>query len=40
MRNDKVSLEAAREQYGVVLDEHTLAVDYEATAALRRARTA
>ncbi len=40
VRNDKVSPEAARELYGVVLDERTLAVDYEATAALRRARTA
>ena len=33
---DKVSLEQAREQYGVVLDPDTLAVDSEATAALRR----
>ena len=40
VRNDKVSPEAARELYGVVLDERTLAVDFEATAALRRARTA
>ena len=35
--NDKVSLAAARDQYGVVLDE-SLAVDREATAALRAQR--
>ncbi len=33
---DKVSLEQAREQYGVALDPDTLAVDLKATAALRR----
>ena len=33
---DKVSLVQAREQYGVALDPDTLAVDSEATAALRR----
>jgi N-methylhydantoinase B len=32
-----VSLEAAREQYGVVLDPHTLAIDEAATAQRRRA---
>ena len=37
VRNDKVSIEAARELYGVVLDEW-LAVDVAATAALRAAR--
>ena len=31
VRDDKVSLEAARRQYGVVLDERTLEVDEEAT---------
>ncbi|HZU06774.1 MAG TPA: hypothetical protein VFB73_12455, partial [Chloroflexota bacterium] len=31
-----VSLEAAREQYGVVLDPHTLAIDEAATAQRRR----
>jgi N-methylhydantoinase B len=35
VRNDKVSLEAARKQYGVALDEETLEVDQEATAKLR-----
>lgn len=38
VKNDKVSLSAAREQYGVVLDETTLAVDEAATTALRRQR--
>ena len=37
--NDKVSLAAARDQYGVVLDE-SLTVDREATAALRAQRVA
>jgi N-methylhydantoinase B len=37
VRNDKVSLEQARVQYGVVLDETTLEVDPDATAARRRA---
>ncbi|MDE2814933.1 MAG: hydantoinase B/oxoprolinase family protein, partial [Gemmatimonadota bacterium] len=36
VRNDKVGLQAARGQYGVVLDEETMEVDQEATAALRR----
>ena len=36
VRNDKVGLQAARDQYGVVLDEETMEVDQEATAALRR----
>ena len=36
VKNDKVSLEQARERYGVVLDEDTLEIDLEATAALRR----
>jgi N-methylhydantoinase B len=36
VRDDKVSLEAAREQYGVALNERTLAVDEQATAALRK----
>ena len=36
VRNDKVSLEAARRQYGVVLDERTLEVDEEATRRLRQ----
>jgi N-methylhydantoinase B/oxoprolinase/acetone carboxylase alpha subunit len=35
VRDDKVSLGAARELYGVVLDERTLAVDEAATAELR-----
>jgi len=35
VKNDKVSLEAARQDYGVVLDKRTLAVDEDATAALR-----
>jgi len=38
VRDDKVSLAAAREQYGVVLDEDTLAVDLDATATLRNRR--
>ena len=36
VKNDKVSLEAARQDYGVVLDESTLAVDKAATASLRQ----
>jgi N-methylhydantoinase B len=36
VRNDKVSLAAAGEQYGVVLDERTLEVDEEATRRLRQ----
>jgi len=35
VKNDKVSLQAAREKYGVVLDPRTLAVDEAATVALR-----
>ncbi|MBI1918785.1 MAG: hydantoinase B/oxoprolinase family protein [Planctomycetes bacterium] len=35
VRNDKVSLESARQQYGVVLDQRTLEVDEEATRRLR-----
>ena len=38
VREDKVSLAAARQQYGVVLDEDTLAVDLDATATLRNRR--
>ena len=38
-RNDKVSPEAARSQYGVVLDPETLAVDEPATAGLRQQMT-
>jgi len=38
VRDDKVSLTAACEQYGVVLDERTLLVDDGATAALRGRR--
>jgi N-methylhydantoinase B/oxoprolinase/acetone carboxylase alpha subunit len=36
VKNDKVSLEAARSQYGVVLDPATFVVDEQATKALRR----
>jgi N-methylhydantoinase B len=36
VKNDKVSLAAARRDYGVVLDEDTLAIDEDATAALRQ----
>jgi N-methylhydantoinase B len=39
VRNEKVSLEHARAEYGVVLDPRTLKVDDDATRALRRART-
>ena len=39
VRNDKVSLEAARQDYGVVVDEVSFAVDEQATAALRQERT-
>jgi N-methylhydantoinase B len=35
--NDKVSLRSAREDYGVVLDPDTFAVDPEATACARQA---
>ena len=35
VKNGKVSLEAAREAYGVVLDETTLVVDEAATTTLR-----
>src|SRR6266508_2431719 len=35
VRNDKVSLAAAREQYGVVINERTLEADLDATAELR-----
>ena len=38
VKNDKVSLAAARDQYGVVLDLQTFAVDQAATAALRAKR--
>lgn len=40
VRNDKVSLQAARELYGVVLDERSLAVDHEATSTLRSVHAA
>ncbi len=36
VKNGKVSVEKAREDYGVVLDEETLAVDEEGTAEVRR----
>ncbi len=36
VKNDKVSVQAARERYGVVLDERTLEVKEEATAAQRK----
>ena len=36
VKNDKVSIEAARKQYGVVLDHRTLEVDEAGTAALRK----
>jgi N-methylhydantoinase B len=36
VRNEKVSLASAREFYGVIMDEKTLAVDEAATQALRR----
>ena len=36
VRNDKVSLRSARQDYGVVLDPDTFAVDHEATARSRR----
>jgi N-methylhydantoinase B len=36
VRNEKVSVEAAREQYGVVVDPVTFEVDEQATEALRR----
>ncbi len=36
VKNDKVSVAAARSDYGVVLDEETFAIDEEATADLRR----
>ena len=36
VRNDKVSLACAREDYGVVLDPETLAVDHDATESVRR----
>jgi N-methylhydantoinase B len=39
VKNDKVSLEAAREQYGVVIDERSFEVDHEATARLRSEQT-
>jgi len=35
VKNDKVSLAAAREQYGVILDPLTLDVDLVATEAMR-----
>ena len=35
VKNDKVSIEAARDQYGVVVDPQTFAVDEAATVALR-----
>ncbi len=36
VKNDKVSLSAARQHYGVVLDPETFAVNHEATQTLRR----
>lgn len=36
--NGYVSMRAARERYGVILDGQSLAIDYEATAALRRGK--
>ena len=38
VRNDKVSLAAARDDYGVVLEPDTFAVDHDATARVRRER--
>jgi N-methylhydantoinase B len=38
VKNEKVSIEAAREQYGVVLNEGTREVEAEATESLRRSR--
>jgi N-methylhydantoinase B len=38
VRDGKVSIERARRAYGVVIDRERLAVDREATAALRRQR--
>lgn len=40
VKNDKVSIEAARDKYGVVLDPKTLAVDQAATVALRAQKRA
>ena len=40
VRNDKVSLASARDDYGVVLDPDTFAVDHDATAHARRKRAA
>ena len=39
VKNGKVSVEKAREDYGVVLDEETLAVDKEGTADVRKQRS-
>ena len=36
VRNDKVSLASARDDYGVVLDPDTFAVDHDATKSARR----
>jgi len=38
VRDDFVSLDAAREQYGVTIDPHTRQVDKRATERLRRKR--
>jgi len=38
VRDEKVTVEAAREQYGVVLDSQALAVDWEKTTRLRQSR--
>jgi N-methylhydantoinase B len=40
VRNEKVSIEHARQEHGVVIDSHTLKVDVDATRAARRARGA
>jgi N-methylhydantoinase B len=38
VRDEKVTVEAAREQYGVVLDPQNLTVDWEQTKRLRQSR--
>ncbi len=39
VRDEKLTIAAAREQYGVVIEPQTLAIDWERTAALRRRQT-
>ena len=38
VQDEKLTVAAAREQYGVVIDQHDLTVDWEKTTALRRQR--